>query len=181
MTTHTGTHLDVPRHLVADGLTVSDVPLEWLMGRALVVELFGVREIGRHELKKLPLHGEERILLKTGNSRFWGNAEFSPDYAYLTEEGAKYLVEIGVQLVGTEYLSIEKYPVSGTVHSLLLENDVLILEGLDLDAVAPGHYELICLPLKIAGGDGAPARVILRGTGSGEGGSDFHTTRWPLA
>lgn len=181
MTTHSGTHLDVPRHLRKIGLAADEIPLNLLMGPALVAEIKDVREIGSRELRHLPVKGAERLLLKTGSSRLWQQSSFSSDYAALTEEGAAWIVDAGVKLVGIDYLSIEAFPASGRVHEILLGAGVLILEGLDLAAVQPGTYELICLPLPVAGGDGAPARAILRRHGSHHGDTpDLHSSRWPL-
>lgn len=183
MSTHSGTHIDVSRHYDDHGLSVDHLPLTLLVGRALLVEVHGVREIGREQLKRLPLKGEERLLLKTDNSALWVRQGFWEDYAHLTEEGAAYLVEVGVKLVGIDYLSVERHDGNGDVHRLLLDNGAVILEGLNLDGVSPGNYELICLPLKIKDGDGAPVRAVLRsreGTGT-EKEFDAHTTKWPLA
>ena len=181
--THAGTHLDPPRHFSDSGLSVDEIPLERLIGKALVVEILGVPLIGRKELERLPVRGVERLLLKTGNSKLWKEPEFSGDFAAVSLEGARYLQQIGVKLVGVEYLSVESVEGDGGVHRTLLENGVLILEGLNLEVVEPGEYELICLPLKLKGGDGAPVRALLRGAAGSGGESTFdpHTTKWPLA
>jgi arylformamidase len=179
---HAGTHLDPPRHFDDAGLTVDEIPLERLIGKALVLEVEGHPHIGRAELERLPLAGVERLLLKTGNSRLWSRHGFRDDFTALTVDGAQFLVEVGVQLVGIDYLSVEPMDGDGTVHRTLLENGILVVEGLDLSEVKPGEYELICLPLKIKGGDGAPVRALLRGgAGGAQAGFDPHTTRWPLA
>ena len=183
LATHSGTHIDVPRHYDDGGLTVDHLPLTLLVGNVLVVELHGVRQIGREELKRLPIKGEERLLLKTDNSSLWDQSGFHEEYAHLTEAGAAYLLEAGVRLVGIDYLSVERFDGGGEVHRLLLDNGTLILEGLNLDGVPTGHYELICLPLKIKDGDGAPVRAVLRSRASLTGGMEFdpHTSKWPLA
>ena len=181
--THSGTHIDPPRHFSDQGLPGDEIPLGLLLGKALVVEIIGVPAIGRRELERLPVRGVERLLLKTNNSELWKEREFSRDFAALSVEGAGYLLEAGVKLVGIEYLSVESFEGDGEVHRSLLANGVLILEGLNLSEVEPGEYELICLPLKIKGGDGAPVRALLRG-GAGAGarpGFDPHSTKWPLA
>ncbi len=180
---HCGTHIDAPRHLDDHGLAVDHLSLQILAGRALVAELAGTKRIGRKELERLPVKGEERLLLKTGNSLLWSRPGFVKDYASLTEEGADYLAGIGVRLVGIDYLSIEAFNGNGAVHRKLLEHGVIILEGLNLDGVKEGVYELICLPLKLSGGDGAPARAILRAKDEAtrHHETDMHTTRWPLA
>lgn len=183
MGTHTGTHLDPPRHFSDQGISVDEIPLGRLIGKALVVEILGVPSIGRRDLERLPVRGVERLLLKTNNSQLWSKSEFCPEFAAISLEGAGYLLEAGVRLVGVDYLSVESFQGDGQVHRTLLENGVLILEGLNLADVEPGEYELICLPLKIKGGDGAPVRALLRGgPGSGaEPGFDPHTSKWPLA
>lgn len=159
---HAGTHLDAPAHMLPDGTTLDEVPLSLLIGRALVADLRGHGEIGVPELAGLPLAGVERLLLRTDNSALWREPAFRRDYAALNDEGAAYLVSRGVRLVGIDYLSIERFGGDGSVHRTLLGNGVVILEGLDLSAVAAGDYELVCLPLRIAGAAGAPARAILK-------------------
>lgn len=181
--THAGTHLDPPRHFNDQGITVDQIPLERLIGPAHVVEIQGVHLIGRKELERLPVKGVERLLLKTRNSRLWKEHQFCQDYSALSVEGAHFLLEAGVKLVGIDYLSIEGMDGDGSVHRTLLDGGVLIVEGLNLSEVEPGEYELICLPLKIKGGDGAPVRALLRGGAAPGAEPDFdpHTTRWPLA
>ena len=181
--THSGTHVDAPRHFNDLGPTVDQIPLGVLVGKALVVEILGVPLIGSKELERLPVRGVERLLLKTHNSELWNGSGFCRDFAAVSAEGARYLLELGVKLVGIDYLSIESFEGDGLVHRTLLDNGVVILEGLNLAEIEPGEYELICLPLKIKGGDGAPVRALLRGN-AGHGaqtGFDPHTTKWPLA
>lgn len=161
---HSGTHLDAPGHQLPGGAALDAVPLSLLMGRALVADVRGEAEIGAEQLRKLPLRGEERLLLKTDNSLLWELPGFQPGYAALSADGADYLVRCGMRLVGIDYLSIEKFGGDGSVHRTLLKNGMIILEGLDLSAVSAGVYELICLPLRMAGGYGAPARAVLRQT-----------------
>jgi len=161
---------------------VDQIPLERLIGPALVLEVEGHPHLGRAELERFPLSGVERLLLKTGNSRLWNRQGFQRNFTALTVDGAQFLVEAGVRLVGIDYLSVEPMDGDGTVHQTLLGNGVLVVEGLNLSQVHPGEYELICLPLKIEGGDGAPVRAVLRGATSGaQAGFDPHTTKWPLA
>lgn len=183
MSTHSGTHIDVARHYSDHGLSVEHIPLTLLVGQALVVELHGVRSIGRAELSRHTLRGVERLLLKTDNSQLWDRPGFCEEYASLTPDGARYLVEEGVKVVGIDYLSIERFDGDGEVHRILLGNGVLVIEGLNLGGVAAGTYELICLPLKIKDGDGAPVRAVLRSRGETGAGAEFdpHTTKWPLA
>ncbi|MCM0083972.1 cyclase family protein [Geomonas sp. Red32] len=179
---HSGTHIDSPRHFVEGGLTVDQIPMERLIGKAKVVEIAGVAEIGQRELERLPVRGVERLLLKTANAGLWKDRSFKDSFVALAQDGADYLVEIGVKMVGIDYLSIERSDGDGGVHRVLLEHDVLIVEGLNLVDVPPGDYELICLPLKVKNGDGAPVRAILRG-GADHPGQEFdpHSTKWPLS
>lgn len=180
--THAGTHIDAPRHYDDRGRGVDTLPLGLLMGDALVADCRGVREIGRNLLAALPLEGVERLLLRTDNSGLWGRPGFWEDYCAVTEAGARYLLEAGIRLVGIDYLSIESFAGDGRVHRLLLAGGVVVLEGLNLGGVAPGRYELLCLPLKVLDGDGAPARAVLRRRGAG-GHPEFdpHTSKWPMA
>jgi len=183
LTTHSGTHLDAARHFDDAGETVDQLPLNLLVGPALVVEIGGTETIGRIQLQRLPVRGHERLLFKTANSLLWEQPDFSADYVSLAADGAQYLVECGVKLVGIDYLSIESCTGDGTVHRLLLSAGVVILEGLDLAGVEPGEYELICLPLKVAAGDGAPVRAILRSREAHNVQREFdpHSSRWPLS
>jgi len=162
LASHSGTHLDAPRHMISEALPMSAIPLSLLIGKALVADLTGHKEIGARELLDLPLRGVRRLLLKTDNSLLWKTGRFRPGYVPLVESGAECLVESGIQLVGIDYLSIEACKGNGNVHRRLLEMGIPILEGLDLSAVKQGMYELVCLPLKSAAEDGAPARAVLR-------------------
>jgi arylformamidase len=183
LSSHSGTHLDPPRHFSDSGTTVDQIPLELLIGKALVVEIADASVIGPRELSRLPVKGVERLLLKTRNSELWKEQAFRKDFAALSVDGARFLLETGVKLIGIDYLSVESVEGDGQVHRLLLDNGILVLEGINLAEVAPGEYELICLPLKIKDGDGAPVRAILRG-GPEPGdrqGFDPHSTKWPLA
>lgn len=160
---HTGTHADASRHFFDDGQPVDKIPLERLIGPALVVGLGDeVRSVGRSELRAHDLGDHKRILLRTRNSAFLSRKDFLKDFTYLAPDGAEYLVEKGVELVGIDYLSIEQFH-SGhhRTHRTLLERSVVIVEGLDLSLTAPGEYQFICLPLRIEGCDGAPARAVL--------------------
>jgi arylformamidase len=160
---HTGTHADAARHFFDDGQPVDQIPLERLIGPALLIAFADdVRAVGAAELKAHDLKRHKRILLRTRNSALLSQKEFAGDYTYLAPDGAEYLVEKGVELVGIDYLSIEQFH-SGhhRTHRTLLAKSVVILEGLDLSVPAPGEYQLICLPLRIEGCDGAPARAVL--------------------
>lgn len=153
--THTGTHVDPPAHFVPGGATVDELPLDILVGPAVVADCTGGAPIDATRLEVLDLPaGTTRLLLKTA-----GGGDGST--GTLTPEGAGWLVERGVLLVGADTLSIEPATNDYPVHRVLLGAGVIIVEGLDLTAVAPGRYQLVCLPLRIAGGDGAPARAVL--------------------
>jgi arylformamidase len=160
---HTGTHVDASRHFFDDGQSVDKIPLERLIGPALLVS-FGddVMSVGAAELQAHDFKGHKRILLRTRNSAFLSRKDFVKDYTYLAPDGAQYLVDQGVELVGIDYLSIEQFH-SGhhRTHRTLLERSVVIVEGLDFSVPAPGEYQFICLPLRLEGCDGAPARAVL--------------------
>lgn len=161
--THTATHVDAPNHFRDDAPGVDALPLDRLLGPALVLAFDdSVRAVGAAELQAHDLGGARRVLLRTGNSSRPADAPFTPDYAYIAPDGAEYLVARGVELVGVDYLSVERFK-SGDhrTHDILLDNGVVIVEGLALGDVAPGRYELCCLPLRLAGLDGAPARAVL--------------------
>ena len=160
---HTGTHADASRHFFDDGQSVDQIPLERLIGPAILVSFADdVRSIGAAELHAHDITGHKRILLRTRNSALLSREDFVKDYTYLAPDGAQYLVDNGVELVGVDYLSIEQFH-SGhhRTHRTLLERSVVIVEGLDLSVPAPGEYQFICLPLRIEGCDGAPARAVL--------------------
>ena len=161
---HTGTHLDAPLHFIDGAAGVDTLPLDVLIGPALVAAIDTGGTIDRAHLTRLPLDGHTRLLLKTSNSALWDRPGFARDYVALSEDGAAFLLERGIRLVGVDYLSIEGFGAEGhRVHRALLGAGVTILEGLDFRPVTPGVYELICLPLRIAGGDGSPCRAVLRG------------------
>ena len=162
---HTGTHVDAAKHFFDDGQTVDRIPLDRLIGPAILIA-FGdeVMSIGAADLERHEIGSHTRVLLKTRNSSLLRRPEFVKDYTYLAPDGAEYLARRGVELVGIDYYSIEQFK-SGhhRTHLTLLERSVVIVEGLDLSEPPPGEYELICLPLRLAGLDGAPARAVLMG------------------
>ena len=165
MSVHSGTHIDAPRHFFDDGPGVEGLPLEMLMGRARVIELTTRKGIVAEDFAGLDLSEDVRLLIKTANSRLWGSPEFHTDYVGVTEAGAKFLVERGVKVVGVDYLSVEQFKTPGApAHHVLLGSGTIVIEGLNLRDVEPGVYDMICLPLRIVGADGAPARVLLRQT-----------------
>jgi arylformamidase len=162
---HTGTHVDAPKHFFDDGRSVDKLPLDVLMGPAVLVDVGAhCMAVGEKALKLHELKGHTRILIKTRNSSFIRDPAFREDYTYLAPDGAAYLLSLGVKLVGVDYFSIEQFH-SGhhRTHRILLEAGVVIVEGLDLSPPPPGPYELRVLPLRIAGLDGAPARAVLVG------------------
>ena len=162
---HTGTHVDAPAHFVEGARRIDALSLDVLIGPARVLRVpDDLNEIDPEFINRGDLSGVERVLFHTRNSTFW-NEGFRKDFTHLLPEAAQLLVDRGIKLVGTDYLSIEKFH-SGhhRTHLTLLSNNVVIVEGLNLAEVPEGDYELICLPLKIAegAGDGAPARAVLR-------------------
>ncbi|MEZ0397030.1 MAG: cyclase family protein [Anaerolineales bacterium] len=162
---HVGTHVDAPHHFLNDRRTVESLPLEVLTGPALVVRLPDECQVvtaADLEAAAIPA-GTERLLLKTHNSSFWqaSRHDFRPDFVGVAADAAEWLVGRGVRLVGVDYLSVAPYKQSVPTHEILLRASVVIVEGLDLSAVPPGRYNLYCLPLKLVGSDGAPARAIL--------------------
>lgn len=162
---HIGTHVDAPHHFLNDGRTIESLPLDVLTGLCYVTQLpDGVEAITAEALEGMSLPGKlSRVLFGTSNSRLWarGETEFQEDFVAVSEDGAEWLVEHGIQLVGVDYLSVAPYHDSTPTHRVLLQAGVVVVEGLDLSAVPRGFYELYCLPLKLMGSDGAPARAIL--------------------
>jgi arylformamidase len=159
---HTGTHVDAPRHFIPGGAGVESLPLTTLIGPARVVPVQHAGAIRVDELERLGLDGIERVLFRTRNSDDWSDAEFKDDFVYLEPEAAQWLADRGIRLVGVDYLSVESYAAAEPLtHRTLLGAGVVIVEGLDLREVPPGDYVLTCLPLKLAGADGAPARAVL--------------------
>lgn len=163
MSAHAGTHVDAPRHFFDDGAGIDALPLEILMGRTRVAEMTSRSGIGADELADLDLTDDVRVLFKTSNSRLWGSPDFHKNYVGVTASGAEYLIAHGIKVVGVDYLSVEEFKEPGApVHHVLLGGGAIVIEGLNLRDVEPGIYEMICLPLRVVGADGAPARVLLR-------------------
>lgn len=162
---HTGTHVDAPKHFVENGLTIETLALTTLIGPAWLVETPPLAIITVEALDGLAIPaGTERLLFKTRNSALWEkpNHEFNTEYVALNSEAAEWIVSKGIRLVGIDYLSVQLYAdKEPQTHRLLLEAGVVILEGLDLRKPKSGLYQLICLPLKLVGSDGAPARAVL--------------------
>jgi arylformamidase len=161
---HTGTHMDAPRHFVRGGLGIDDMPLDAPIGSARVIPIRDRKSIRTDELVRHSIRRGERVLFKTRNSgQCWNTDHFVEDFVYLSASAAQYLVERQVRLVGVDYLSVGGFRADGVeTHQALLQAGIWIIEGLNLKRVRPGRVQLICLPLKIAGGDGAPARALVR-------------------
>jgi arylformamidase len=166
MSVHTGTHVDAPFHFLPEGKTIEQLRLSLLTGRVYVLHLPDVDLITADVLERAQIPPRtRRVLFKTRNSAYWSRQEksFQTDFVALNPEGAHYLVQRGVKLVGVDYLSVAPYKQSKLTHEILLKSGVVIVEGLDLSEVSQGRYTLFCLPLKLVGSDGAPARAILVG------------------
>ena len=164
MGAHTGTHVDAPIHFIQGGSGVDRLDLNLLVGPALVVHAPEADALTAEVLEGLAIPpGTERLLFRTRNSQHWafGEREFWTDYVGITDEGARWLIARGVRLVGVDFLSVAPYDELVPPHRTLLGAGMVVVEGLDLSDVGPGVYQLVCLPLKVVGGDGAPARAIL--------------------
>lgn len=162
LNSHTGTHVDSPFHYIEEGPKIDEVPLGNLVGLARVFELDVRQKIGINDLEPLKIQAGEIVLFKTRNSKLWKKKDFTEDYVFLTEQAAKYLATREVRAVGVDYLIPEDLKnMRRPVHHILLGKGIILIEGLDLIEVPAGKYLLVCLPLKIAGGDAAPARAIL--------------------
>ncbi len=161
---HTGTHMDAPIHFVRGGEGMDRMPLDATMGLARVIEIQDPTSIKPDELDPHGIGRGERVLFKTRNSSLaWWTRDFIEDFVYVSQEAARYLAERGVRTVGVDYLSVGGFYADGIeTHRALLGAGIWVIEGLDLSRVEPGEHELICLPLKVEGGDGAPARALLR-------------------
>lgn len=160
---HTGTHVDAQKHIIDGGLAIDALPLDVLMGPAILIAIPDeIMAVGEKELRANDLTGQQRVLIRTRNSAFIRQRDFVRDYTYLAPDGATYLADLGVKLVGIDYLSIEQFH-SGhhMTHRTLLGRNIVIVEGLDLSVPPAGKYDLRVLPLRLAGLDGAPARAVL--------------------
>jgi arylformamidase len=160
---HTGTHLDAPRHGIAGGKSIDQMPLDIAIGPARVIEIKDNRTIRTEELKQYEFKPGERVLFKTLNSqRCWTTDNFVADFVDISPEAAQFLADAGLSLIGLDYLSV-RAPASPTgTHKILLGAGIWLLEGLNLAAVSAGNYDLICLPLRIIQTDGSPVRAVLR-------------------
>lgn len=162
LSSHTGTHIDVPRHFLRDGKNLDEISLEKFWGRAKVYYLPVKEKIDRANITDLDIEAGDIILFKTRNSDLWELPEFQKDFIYLSLDAAKVLVEKKIKTVGIDYLSIEKFKSrQHPVHTALLQNEIVILEGINLKDVAPGEFFLFYFPLKLKGADGSPVRAVL--------------------
>jgi len=161
---HTGTHMDAPLHFVQGGATIDQIPLDASVGLARVLEITDTECVKRAELEAANIQPGERILLKTANSTScWNTTEFQKDFVYISHEAAAYLASIPIRAIGVDYLSVGGFYKDGAeTHLALLGAGIWIIEGLNLSALSAGPYDLICLPLKLMGAEGAPARAIAR-------------------
>ena len=166
MGAHSGTHIDAPMHFVRDGAPIDRVPLEPLMGPARVIDIpDAVQSINADELNRHEWRGAQRVLFRTRSSlRGWMKSPtFHRDFAYVAPDAAQLLADAGVKLVGVDYISAEQFGAPAPMtHRILLGRGIPIVEGLALETVRPGDYDLIVLPIKVGGHEGAPARAVLR-------------------
>ncbi len=164
MCAHSGTHMDAPCHFRKSAKTIDKMPLTAAIGKARVIEITDKEFITVEEIRPYRIRKGERILFKTKNSRSrWDNKPFMKKFVHLSTEAATFLVERGVQTIGIDYLSIGGY--NGNVievHNTILKAGIWVIEGINLYKILPGNYELICLPIKISGADGAPSRALIR-------------------
>jgi arylformamidase len=168
MSVHTGTHIDAPKHFIDSEQTVDEIPLHYLVGEVVVLEIDDEVKIITdgvlHSHPKIKLiKNIKKVLFKTHNSKLWAKnlTEFQPDYVGISSSGAQYLADLNVELVGIDYLSIAPFDQTYEPHLILLSQGIVLLEGIDLSKVNSGIYQIFCLPLNIKGCEGAPARVIL--------------------
>lgn len=165
---HSGTHVDAPVHFIDGAAGVEAVDVDALIGPATVVDARAIDgPLDRAAIEGLVVPpGSERLLFRSHNSELWNRPAFTGAFTGVTGDGARALIELGVRLVGIDYLSIAPFGNPTPTHVALLSAGVAILEGLDLRAVEPGDYDLICLPVLIPGSDGSPARAMIRRRGS---------------
>ena len=164
MGAHTGTHLDAPAHFIRGGATAESLSLDVLIGPALVVDARGRGHVTANVLETLVIPpGVQRLLLHTDNSAIWqrGEMAFVEQFTAIAADGAQWLVDHGIRLVGIDYLSVGSFDDGIPTHQILLDAGVIAVEGLNLSAIEPGDYQLICLPIKLGGSDGAPCRAVL--------------------
>lgn len=161
---HSGTHIDAPLHHVVDGKNTDDIPLNVLCGTCLIINCKGKEVITKKDLLKFDLFEHKRLLIKTDNSDLWKEPyhEFFRDYCALSVDAAQYIADLSLELIGIDYLSIQKYHDSAKTHEVLLKNEIVILETLNLSNVESGLHNLICLPMKVQNAEAAPCRVLVK-------------------
>lgn len=163
LSAHSGTHVDAPLHFCEKGMAIDQIPIEAVTGKALVIEIRDDESIKPSEIEACGISQGEIILFKTRNSRLWNDSSFNKDHVYLSTEAALLLVKKKVRTVGIDYLSIGGFERNEEeAHIVLLDASIWIIEGLDFSAASAGFYEFMCLPLRIAGCEAAPARAIIR-------------------
>ncbi|MFA9405792.1 MAG: cyclase family protein [Anaerolineales bacterium] len=161
---HIGTHVDAPLHFINDGSTVDQLSLSTLVGDVHVVEIPNADIIDEEILDRASIPSDtKRVLFKTKNSAVWASPkhDFQHDFVAIASGGAAWIVDRGIELVGVDYLSVAPFESPVATHVHLLEHDVIIVEGLDLHKIVPGKYFLVCLPIKLVGIEGSPARAVL--------------------
>jgi arylformamidase len=161
---HTGTHMDAPLHFIRKARSIDTMPLDATVGPARVIPISDRQSITREELLGHAISAGARILFRTANSEHsWKSDNFDEDFVFISQDAARYLAELGVRTVGVDYLSVGGFRKDGLeTHSALLGAGIWIIEGLNLSGVDPGEYELVCLPLRLMGAEGSPARAIVR-------------------
>uniref|UniRef100_UPI00404B04F0 cyclase family protein n=2 Tax=Flavobacterium sp. TaxID=239 RepID=UPI00404B04F0 len=165
MDSHFGTHIDAPLHFVMKGQSIDELELENLIGDVCVIEIYGTGSINFTDLEQASIPKNcKKLIIKTDNQDYWSDniKEFRENFTGLDSSGANWIVKRGIHLVGIDYLSIQRFKDGPETHQILLENGVIILESLKLDDVKAGLYELICLPIKLEGFEGAPVRAVLK-------------------
>lgn len=164
MCVHAGTHLDAPSHFLPDGKDMTAMPIEAGIGEARVIGIENATAVTAAELGRHGIRRGERLLFRTANSeRLAAPGPFAEDFVYIAEDAARYLAEKRVRLVGVDYLSVGGFRADGAAtHRILLKAGIWLLEGLDLSGLSPGPVELVCLPLRLLGTEGAPARAVAR-------------------
>lgn len=162
---HTGTHIDAPRHFIADGHTIDLLDIEVLLGEVYVAEIYGTDAISEKDLIDAGIpEGVKRLFVKTENSMIWKTSPniFHHNFIAFDLDAAMWIVKKGIKLIGIDYLSIQKYKGDVKVHQIILGNNIIALEGVDLSKVKKGYYEMICLPLRLKGVEASPVRVLLQ-------------------
>jgi arylformamidase len=159
---HAGTHIESPAHFMRDGITIDKIDLTRCCGHCQVIDMtFAEDSITDEHLSLLPIESDTIILLKTTNSELHDTAPFDPDFVYLAASGAEYLVEKKVKAIGIDYVGLERSQQAHATHQILMQHNIIIIEGLRLDMIHAGNYVLACLPLALVGLEAAPARAVL--------------------